>query len=72
MLGVCCPFIKKESLIIAKTFLIMRCLDVKEYQLGCHKYNFVAHSNQKNFKLLLLNGWIKHEKTKKKSLTKLY
>jgi hypothetical protein len=53
---------KKKVALITKTFLIMRCLDVKEYQLRCHKYNFVAHSNQKHFRLLLLNGWIKHEK----------
>jgi hypothetical protein len=54
-------FEKKIALIIAKKILIMRCLDVKEYHLGCHKYNFVSHSNQKIFRLLLLNGWIKHE-----------
>lgn len=46
-------FEKKVALIIAKSFLIMRCLDVKEYHLGRHIYNFVAHSNQKSFRLLL-------------------
>jgi hypothetical protein len=45
-------FEKKVAIIISKTFLIMRCLDVKEYHLGCHKYNFVAHSNQKSSRLL--------------------
>jgi hypothetical protein len=46
-------FEKKVAFIISKTFLIMRCLDVKEYHLRCHKYNFVAHSNQKSFRLLI-------------------
>jgi hypothetical protein len=46
-------FEKESCTYYCKNFLVMRCLDVKEYHLGCHKYNFVVHSNQKSFRLLL-------------------
>jgi hypothetical protein len=29
------------------------CFHVNEYHLGCHKCNFIAHRNQKSFKLLI-------------------